>query len=1074
MTEQLGFDFDTPPTEADRSDAPEPRASPARGETDTPPPGPCRLVESLAAAARAHPWDRKLLLARTRGQARELLRQLALHEGAWLGFEVGTVLPLAVELAGPSLAGEGREVLDEFDRQALLDGAIDRVLLGAGRGPLSELAEGVGFRAALSSSVLSLRIAGVTADRVQAARFEDGGKQRVLAAIEARYEALLQDGGATDEAGVLARAAELLEGAPPDSIGELLGGRSVFLLPGLGLRGLPGRIVRALIAGGAAVLETDPVRGLERPPAFVWAEGPVGSPLSDLHAPGELAEPGAGGVEVFSAASIGDELREVLRRAADAGFSWDQVEIVAADASVYGSAMHTLSRLLDVPVSFAAGLPVQRTRPGRAVTAFFRWLDSGFHAEVIRSLLEAGDLTPPRPWDRILPSRLARRFRDLRIGWGRARYLDRIDQRLSSVEQMSCGRHETEEGLEKRKERTRLELRAIKAIVEPVLRRTPTVPGRLDTAPEKVSPAQLARGLRAFLDRVPVTDAVDRTAAERLMRRLDRVRETLDRRTDYRAAAATLLGHLDFRVPAPRAEGRAPWSSAGGHLYLSDFEHGGYSGRAATFLVGLDAGRVPGQGNQDPLLLDAERYALGDQLPRSRDRVAERSFSLAALLARLRGRVCLSYCAWDPSEARAAPPSTEILQAHRIASGQASAGFKALHRHLGTAVGVVPRRHHLDARDVWLSALASHGRLLAGTPTVREAFPRLDAGLRARAALPGPVATPFHGRVTPRPDALDPRRNPERVVSASALETLGRCPRRYLYRYVLGLRPPDDPELDPDRWLDPLQKGALLHTVYERTLAAARREGVGPAELAHVAQRILSEEAKRALVEVPAPSEAVRLKELDDLELDIRAFVEAVTPWLDDWVALELKFGLAGTDPVALPVKGGTINVRGAIDRVDRTPEGLVVIDYKTGSTARYSTKSGTYDGGRRLQHLVYTRVAALLLAEPVARMEYSFPTHANLGESLAYPPDRLRTGERLVGTMLDGVARGWFLPTDAATDCTYCDFARLCGVHPADRENPSPLATWSDAHRDELEELSALRRVRRWDEEGEGLWPAT
>jgi hypothetical protein len=106
--------------------------------------------------------------------------------------------------------------------------------------------------------------------------------------------------------------------------------------------------------------------------------------------------------------------------------------------------------------------------------------------------------------------------------------------------------------------------------------------------------------------------------------------------------------------------------------------------------------------------------------------------------------------------------------------------------------------------------------------------------------------------------------------------------------------------------------------------------------------------------------------------------------------------------------------------------------------------------------------------------MEYSFPTHANLGESLPYPPHLLRTGERLVGTMLDGVAQGWFLPTDCEKDCTYCDFSRLCGVHPGDRENPSPLAAWSEAHRDELQELSALRRVRRWDEEGEGLWPAT
>jgi ATP-dependent helicase/nuclease subunit B len=1087
MTEQLGFDFGDSkektegpgPDDArppDPVDEAAPTATPSAKLISGPgaPQGePCRVVQELARAARIDRFGRKVLLARTRGEGRELLRQLAVREGAWVGFEVQTVHPVAVELAGSALARDGVGVVDEFQRQAFLDRAIDDVLVSAGPGPLSRLAEGVGFRAALQSSVLTLRMAGIPPERVQSVRFDDRAKQRVIAAIQARYETHLAEAGLTDEAGVVARAVDLLETTSPDERLALLGARELLIVPGLSSRGLSGRIVRSLLQGGARLLPADPVRGLKPPEGILWSEAEPSSPLSWLHVPEALEAP-ADAVSVFSAASMTDELREVLRRASAAGLAWDQVEIVAADATAYGSAMHALTETLEIPVSFAVGLPVHRTRPGRAVTAYFRWLDSGFGAEVVLALLEAGDLVPPRPWSRILPSRLARRFRSLRIGWGRERYLARIEQALEALEELGPGRRESADGFQKRLSRRRAELEALRAILAPVLRVTPRVPGRVDPSPEPVSPALLARGLRAFLRWVPVTNAVDRTAAERLVRRLDRITATLTRKTDYRAAAAILLGYLDFRVPAPRAEGKAPWSSAGGHVYLSDIEHGGQTGRAATFVVGLDAGRIPGQGHQDPLLLDTERAALGRDLAGGKDRAEERVFAFAALLARLRGQVTLSYSSWDPAEARTVAPSPELLQAFRVACGRPTATFRDLHEHLGTAVGLIPPPGpHLDARDVWLSSLSRDGRLLAGGDVVRAVFPNLSAGLRARDAIHESAATAYHGRVEARPETFDPRRNESRVLSASALETLGRCPRKYLYQYVLGIRPPDDPELDPDRWLDSLRKGSLLHRVYERVLSQARDDELGLDEVERLAQDVLSEEAKRVAAEVPAPSEAIRLKEMEQLARDIRAFVEAVGPFVDDWVALELTFGLGGDEPVALPVGQATIHVRGAIDRVDRRPEGLVVVDYKTGNPKRYGPKTGVYDGGRRLQHFVYTRVAGQLYGEEVRRMEYSFPTHSSQGQRRGYAPTQLRTGGLLISAMLDGIGQGWFMPTDEPADCTWCDYGRLCAVRSGDRACPSPFAAWSAEHRDDLEELSALRRARRWDEEGDGFWAA-
>ena len=50
----------------------------------------------------------------------------------------------------------------------------------------------------------------------------------------------------------------------------------------------------------------------------------------------------------------------------------------------------------------------------------------------------------------------------------------------------------------------------------------------------------------------------------------------------------------------------------GGCLHVAHVLAGGHSGRPHTFIVGLDDGRFPGVGLQDPILLDEERRASPD------------------------------------------------------------------------------------------------------------------------------------------------------------------------------------------------------------------------------------------------------------------------------------------------------------------------------------------------------------------------------------------------------------------------------------------------------------------------------
>jgi len=1053
VEEQLGFEF-LPPT--DPTDVPGP--SDARGHSAT-------ILESLEVVARRYPRDRKIIVGRTRGEAHELIRQLARRRGSWIGFEVSTVRPLAMELAGPTLAEGGIQPLDEFEEQALLDEAIDRVLVPDPPERFARLVDSVGFRERLRQSVRTLRLAGVGPDKIRHARVADPDKIGVVGAILEEYETCLRSDRLADHAEILARAADVLDGTQDEGRSSPLAGRRIYLLPGLSLRGLPGRFVGRLLKLGAEILETDPVEGLDPPAEVLWKAGQPTSLLSFLHAPAVAPETPREAIDLFAAGSMADELREVLRRVSEAGARWDDVEIIASDPQAYGSALHALTQQLDVPVTLAVGLPVERTRPGRAFTAYFRWLDGGFGADVIRRLLESGDL---RPQGRHGPHgvSLARRLRSLRIGWGRSRYLTVIEDQLAAARAAEQKVRDAGEDPGWRVKRRRRELEALYSILSPIIESAPPTREGPEDEPEAVSAGDVARGLSAFLRFVPAEDPVDVTAKERIDRILLRIATTLSRPTEYGATAAIVRAHLQIRVPAPRAEGRAPWSSAGGHLYLTDLEHGGVTGRPLTFVVGLDSDRIPGGRLLDPLLLDADRRALaGKDLSTSTDRLAERQFQLAALLARLRGSITLSYSAWSPCEAREIAPAAALLDAFRLSRRRPSATFEELHGELRPLAGPVPRRGgRLDQQDVWLGNLEKGGRLLEARSAVRALFPSLDAGIGAREAIRSEEGNAFHGVIRPRAEELDPRLNAGRTLSASALESLGACPRKYLFGRVLWLDPPDDPVRDPDRWLDARERGSLLHTVFERVLQERMEGDDHEATREARAIEILAEEAEVKLCEMPTPSQAVFRRELEDLAEDVRSFCN-MTRSIPPPLALELKFGLGGDAPLPMEVPGGTILLRGAADRVDGGDPELTIVDYKTGSPFGFDRGSGTFNGGRRLQHIVYTRVVEELLGRRVQAFEYHFPSSRGQNTVRRYESSAYASGTELIARLLDGVAAGHFPPTENPGDCRFCDYRAICRVAagPSGKDN-SPLLEWAESRWVSGGEYEALRTARAWD----------
>src|SRR5271157_2866191 len=119
--------------------------------------------------------------------------------------------------------------------------------------------------------------------------------------------------------------------------------------------------------------------------------------------------------------------------------------------------------------------------------------------------------------------------------------------------------------------------------------------------------------------------------------------------------------------------------------------------------------------------------------------------------------------------------------------------------------------------------------------------------------------TEYDGYVPQAGLELDPTGPDGPVLSASRLEKLGSCPMEYFFRYVLKIEPPEEYQIDPLVWLDPLQKGALLHEVFREFMARLRQQNLLPdiARDTHLLNEILDREMATYRETIPPANEEV-------------------------------------------------------------------------------------------------------------------------------------------------------------------------------------------------------------------------
>jgi ATP-dependent helicase/nuclease subunit B len=290
------------------------------------------------------------------------------------------------------------------------------------------------------------------------------------------------------------------------------------------------------------------------------------------------------------------------------------------------------------------------------------------------------------------------------------------------------------------------------------------------------------------------------------------------------------------------------------------------------------------------------------------------------------------------------------------------------------------------------------------------------------------------------------RRGNHSTMSCSRIEYLAGCPFAYFLKNVLYVNPPEEVLYDPNSWLEPMERGLLLHELYCNFMKeiVRRKQRVSPGAHRNMMYEMADELIDRYKIATPPPSDVVFNREVRDIRdsCDIFLTIEeseiASTP-----VFFEVPFGLPGKmlgrdmgspDPVRIDLGSGvSFSLRGQIDRIDRVSKDVYRIwDYKTGSSRGYEGRSYLCKG-RQVQHALYAIAAEKILkdrfgGEPkVESSGYYFPTRKGEGRRAIRPESDRSLITSLMGHLFDILKNGAFLATDDGEACGYCDYTEVC-----------------------------------------------
>ncbi len=906
-----------------------------------------RLVQEISGICGSHMLAEKWLIAPSRRIGNQWAECVARSGQAAVNLRVKTLKSVATEIAGQEMVARKVALVAEQAGPLLIEQVFRR--LKAGLRYLGNLPASAGLAETMFRSIQDIRLAGLAPDQLVPRRFEVSAKGQDLLQILEGYLDELKSQGLVDYAGVLQLAIAKVQSALNDI------GTDVFVVcPScIRLKPLEKQLLDSFPQDRVCYLPVDEPHGTgddisEADTALDllrWLPHPDLAPTKDSD----------GTVEVFRATGEVNEVREVLRRLLARQTKLDEAELLYTEAETYVplifetiAAQSACDSVADdvFPATFADGIPTTYSRPGRLLSAWVAWIDEDYpQARLVRMIVEGLLKVPEAEEQGFSFARLAAVLRGVSIGLRRDRYLPKLDEEIEALKQRvkdarSADTDDPQDIMQRLQtaERRLAEMKILRQLVKDLL----------DVSPEKAADQRVVLdGAKGLLEKCART--ANKTDSYALLRLVEDIGSLSYWLVDDDELA---LDAWDWLAALPASASILGSGPQPGRLHVAHALSGGHSGRTHTFIVGLDDSRFPGAGLQDPLFLDGERRAVSSALPTATGDLEEKIKDFHRLLARLRGKLTLSYSCHDLVDNREKFPSPLLMAAYRIISGNHEGTQEDFLKWMPAAACFAPVAEEccLNSTEWWLWRLCAGDEVRNAEQLVGKAFPHLVRGKQAAKQRQSADFTEYDGHVPEAGKQLDPTAPKGPVMSSSRLETVGRCPLLFFFQRGLGIDLPDELVVEPDRWLDPLAYGKLLHSALERfvrELVKTGRQPKYPQDM-ECLNEIVDDLVDEYRDKYPPPTDHAFQTQHSQLQQAARVFLIEEDRYCAEGrgtpVYLESSFGLKdkGDGPLdttePIPVKlsdGSEIRVCGRVDRIDQIGTGAtetyVVWDYKSG-----------------------------------------------------------------------------------------------------------------------------------------------
>ncbi|MEI8218617.1 MAG: hypothetical protein WCG51_06200, partial [Elusimicrobiota bacterium] len=335
-------------------------------------------ISGLADFCSKYPLDEKVLIA---GDGRQLLENLVGSGTPWLNFHAASSVALATAVIEENIIKDNYKVLSSSNVLIVIHDIFIRLAETGKLKYFKKHSVNKGIVEALSSTIGDLRLAGFEAKTLDTTAFINKRKGEDIALLLSEYENYLKNSHLIDSAKTILLALDAVKKHRPSS------DTKYAIFSRAQLHGVEKDFLLGLTGGHIAIIDETPVFGIPQPYQTVNSVFPAAEHFPESgskttkpkkqadieHLKWLFQSNGApvpskdDTIDLFNAIGYRNEIKEILRRITAKKIPIDDVEIICSDDDVYANEIYSLCRKLELPVTFANGLPANISSPARAI-----------------------------------------------------------------------------------------------------------------------------------------------------------------------------------------------------------------------------------------------------------------------------------------------------------------------------------------------------------------------------------------------------------------------------------------------------------------------------------------------------------------------------------------------------------------------------------------------------------------------------------------------------------------------------------------------------------------------------------